>query len=176
MTDVYEYSAHDLALYPLTQPAHHESVLQTFLSENYWENGVTEVRVAQVIAESWAVGYGGHYGEVIEEHEEGEILFALAEHLAPKFQLETSKAYDLLCLVRDEWSSRVRSANDHALKVWEADFFFTPALPLGPDHCPACGNKISDQSESGCEAPDGQRWCIAHALDQVARSWKRRNA
>jgi hypothetical protein len=30
------------------------------------------------------------------------------------------------------------------------------------DRCPTCGRRITDTDDAGCEAADGQRWCIAH--------------
>lgn len=30
------------------------------------------------------------------------------------------------------------------------------------DNCPECGRRITDWDMTGCEAPDGQRWCLIH--------------
>lgn len=40
---------------------------------------------------------------------------------------------------------------------------------MGLDNCPKCGKFIFDYDTTGCEAPDGQRWCIGHALEELAR-------
>jgi hypothetical protein len=36
-----------------------------------------------------------------------------------------------------------------------------------PDNCPTCGKRITDVDEGGCEAPNGQRYCIDHLPDDV---------
>lgn len=35
-------------------------------------------------------------------------------------------------------------------------------MKRGPDNCPKCGRLIRDYDMTGCEEPNGQRWCIEH--------------
>ncbi len=167
MTGPPEYSADDLARHELR-------LAELQLADPHPGDLVTEVEygrggrltVAAAIAQTCAVGYGGHYGEVLEDEREGVVLSALAAHLAPIYRLEEGHAYSLLLHVRDEWTARLAHCAAEAQQRWAVQRWVVTPQPL-LDDCPACGRRIKDSDETGCEAPDGQRWCINHALDAL---------
>jgi hypothetical protein len=161
------YCAHDLAQYPLVNPGTPQAAVpQTLVQHLEWPGGGGELRVAEAIAQTSAVGYGGHLDEVLEDDREGEVLRALADHLAPTYGLTWQRAYDLLLQVRDEHSARLRQAIAEAEERWRREGHVVERR-LDADSCPMCRRRIADTDEEGCEAPDGQRWCVAHALDAL---------
>jgi hypothetical protein len=156
MTDDIKYTAQDLARHALSAEE----------AEVYMSNG-RDMTVAELIVETCAVGYGGHYDEMLEDHYEGETIVALAAQLAPLYKMTTRQAEIYLGQIHDCWIARVKTATADARMYWKLQSFYVPNR-TSPDNCPTCGRRITDFDELGCEAPDGQRWCIEHALEKLA--------
>lgn len=171
------YGPYDLARYPLLNTSKEipEIVRERCLwpPDAPWPARSGELLVVEAITQTCAVGYGGHYAEVLEDDTEGEVLRALADYLAPKFHLNWQRAYDMLEEIRVAYVTRLRAAMFESEAKWRSQGFIIDN-PKGPDRCPICGTHINDHNEdeatgkeTGCEAPDGQRWCIEHALDAL---------
>lgn len=77
--------------------------------------------VAEFVATTCAVGYGGHYDEVLEDCREGQVLADLAADLE-----ELCVNYEQLVRVRDEWCRRLRTAAEQALRHWRDGGFDVP--------------------------------------------------
>ena len=114
-----EYGPTDVARHALLRLEDHGPELDAYLAERWWTGGYQAVRVGTVVADVCAVGHGGHYDEVLEDDREGEVMSALAEHLAPLYcSGDESEAYLLLTIVRDEWCKRLREEVPVLLDRW----------------------------------------------------------
>lgn len=125
-----------------------------------------EFTVADAIAGCCAVGYGGHYWEPLDDEEH--VLHLVAREIAPMYEMDVENMTLALIGLRGNYSSWLESYRPMALQAWRA-CSYNPPTRLGPDNCPTCNRRIKDDDELGCEAPDGQRWCIEHALEELAR-------
>lgn len=171
MTDTekeFKYAPHDLGWHPVVIDDRTPPVLQDILEWHATQRGGPMI-AAEMIMHATAIGYGGHYDEVTEQSQEFDVLSALAEYLAPKYNMDGDEAYFLLTQVRDEFCFRLRAAKQVVAERWRNEGYVVDLRPSSCDHCPMCGRRILDHDEIGCEAPDGQRWCIEHALETLAR-------
>jgi hypothetical protein len=148
------YGAQDLARHELTEG----EVLQ------FWDAG-RPMTVAELVAGTCLVGYGGHYHELLEDEEL--VLDGLADQLGPLYGITPHECLAMLQEVREEWIRRLLAAHLDAGMFWKLQGFYVRPKQ-SPDECPTCGKRIKDFDELGCEAPDGQRWCVEHALEKLS--------
>jgi hypothetical protein len=163
------YTPQDLAYHPVHQHQAEEGSELRALLEWHAENRGGPVVVAELIVLSCAVGYGGHYYEVTDDIQEGNVLLDLTRLLSPYYQLPKEQTYTMLEQVRTEWIQRIHASMDAALEQWRREGYVVDFRPVVIDHCPTCGKYVKDSDLEGCEAPDGQRWCVDHALEMLAR-------
>lgn len=111
----------DVARHPLLSNTDHGPELGKYLADRWWTSpqDLQSVYVGAVIADVCAVGYGGHYDEVLEDAQEGKIMTALAEWLAPVYANgDEAEMYLVLTIVRDEWCMRLRTTEADVLEAW----------------------------------------------------------
>jgi hypothetical protein len=165
------YVAQDLARHTFRKTDEVDAELATYLN-HYWDKGFDDVEAAKLVADSCAVGYGGHFYEVTEQTQEEEVIHILADELAPRYLVSHDEALAMLEQVRLEYVTRLLQAADGVQDRWQRQGYPVelrdkPSL----DDCPSCGKRIKDFDELGCEDGSGQRWCVGHAMDALA-AWR----
>jgi len=151
---VTEYTIQDIARHELTEG----EVTQ------FWDAG-RSMTVAELVAGTCLVGYGGHYYELLEDEEL--VLDGLADQLGPLYEMTPHECLTILQEIREEWIRRLLAAHLDAKMFWKLQGFYVRPKP-NLDECPLCNKRIKDFDEGGCEAPNGQRWCIEHALEKLS--------
>lgn len=130
--------------------------------------------VADAIVGCCSVGYGGHYWEPLEEEEH--VLYLIAREIAPAHDMSLEDMTSALVGLRGNYGSWLAAVAPIGFTNWETSRFNSCESKSQLDNCPKCGRRIKDTDEVGCEAPDGQRWCIDHALEELARLRRRADA